>query len=269
MRTILRIKRKLKKYVIKYPMIQRIVYNIVLFVLGIIDYILYGFYDPREFNICDEKKIVYLNNAKVACSSIKTAIFTVPVLDDYGIHTITEQYRSRKLTPKEKQYFKFTFVRNPFERLVSCYESKYYTDKIKYQKKVLYFEYYLLGRLKKDKGFDNFVAEVCKIPNSFADKHFCSQYNLVYDTKRGKEICLLDFVGKYENIQQDFETIQKRFGLKQLPHYNKSAKKNWMDYYTLKTANMVYKRYEKDIKVFGYNDLYQELISYLKEKDSK
>lgn len=40
-----------------------------------------------------------------------------------------------------------------------------------------------------------------------------------------------------------------------------------MDYYTLETARLVYKKYRKDVEAFGYQDSYRRLISYLKKKE--
>lgn len=264
-----KLRNEIKKFLVKMPVLHRIIFSIATFFVGCFYYIRYGHYDPREYNVSEEKKLVYLNNAKVACSSFKAGMFPIDAADDYSIHAATERFRQRSLNKEQQSYFKFTFVRNPYERLVSCYESKYHTDKDKHHRKVLYYDYYFFGCIRKDKGFTNFVRRICRIPDQFADRHFCSQYGLVYDTKKGVETCVLDFVGKYETMAQDYQKIQERFSLKVLPHFNKSAKKNWMDYYTLETAERVHNKYKKDFKKFGYEQKYEELIQYLKTKESR
>lgn len=263
-----KIKNGIRKFLLKMPASYRIVFSIAKFFAGCFYYIRYGHFDPREYNVSEEKKLVYLNNSKVACSSFKAGMFPVAAADDNSIHVSTEHFRKRKLNKRQQGYFKFTFVRNPYERLVSCYESKFHTDRDKYHRKVLYFECYFFGFISKDKGFTNFIHSICKIPDQFADRHFCSQYGLIYDNYKGKESCVLDFVGKYETMAQDYKKIQDKFHLKQLPHFNKSEKKNWMDYYTLETAELVHNKYRKDFEKFGYEEKYEQLIEYLKTKKS-
>ncbi|MED4974760.1 hypothetical protein E5Z46_01980 [Geobacillus kaustophilus NBRC 102445] len=258
------VKKWIKNKLRPYPNLYRLLKLIYHFFTEMKNLLLYGRVEKREFIILDDKELVYLNNSKVACSSIKKTFTSKEVQDDYSIH-ILNWNRKARLSEKEKKYFKFTFVRNPFDRLVSCYSSKYHKDKEK-GKDILDFDIYLLGILRKDKGFENFVKRVVKIPDFLADRHFQSQYNLIYD-KRGK--CLVDYVGKFENINEEFKEIQKKFQLAPLPHFNKSDKNDWRDYYTIETANLVYKKYRKDIETFGYEEEYKNLIKYLKEKEEK
>ena len=117
--------------------------------------------------------------------------------------------------------------------------------------------------LAKDRGFDHFIGSVCIIPTRFADMHFRSQYLTLY--RHGK--CVADYVGKFENLEADYEPIRRKYGFATLKHYNKSGKGNWMDYYTPKTAKMVYCKYRKDFKTFGYEDEYHKLLTYLAQKE--
>ncbi len=214
----------------------------------------------REFLVLPDKKIVYLNNAKVACSSIRSTFISEQVDDDNSIHTIVLDNVTNHLNEIEKDYFKFTFVRDPFSRLVSCYESKYHTDA---DRGIADLADYLFGYLKGEHGFEAFLRKIIDIPDILADRHFISQYYLIYDRRYH---CLVDFIGKYEQLQQDFDPIKQKFALKPLPHLNQAVKKNWMDYYNLDTAQLVKKRYAKDIALFDYEDTYQRLIDYLKNK---
>lgn len=246
--------------------------RIYLMILAIRNLILYGHFAARLFVVDSEKRVIYLRNAKVACSSIKAAMYPGDTKDDNSVHTIvinSGMYK-RKLSPEESEYFKFTYVRNPFERLVSCYESKYHTDK-KYDnhKGFLRFDTYLFGYLRKDKGFDNFVRRIVHIPDKCMDPHFQLQYDIIYD-KNGKK--LVDHIGQYENLAEDFKQIQEKYGLKELPYYNNSGggkKRDWKSYYTLETAELVYKKYKKDFECFGYEDSYKDLMAYLKDRENK
>lgn len=211
---------------------------------------------PRTFVFDKENKLVYLNNPKVACSSIKKSIFG----EHEDIHALPNVVND--LNPDMEGYYKFTFVRNPYERLVSCFEDKC----IKHPDDFCWNTYLFSDFVKCD-NFNQFVKRVCLIPYSLEEPHFSRQYQLIYD-KKGKY--LVDFVGKIENIKEEYEPIRKRFDLLPLSHEHRVASltgKNWMDYYTPFTAWLVYRKYKKDFVAFGYEEEYKKLKAYLKSKN--
>ncbi|MGI6240041.1 MAG: sulfotransferase family 2 domain-containing protein [Christensenellales bacterium] len=229
-----------------------------------------GAYTRRTYHISHEKQLIYLSNSKVACSSIKASIYDLGDLSDYRrVHQVANACNDFELcVPWDKyaDYYKFTFVRNPFARLVSCYVNKLITDREKLGKTMqrLYFSRYLFGYLNVDKGFHNWAARVCRIPDRLADRHFVGQHYLIHDAK-GRP--LVEHVFRFENLAREYETIRERFALAPLPHYNKTKKGNWMDYYDLETARRVYKRYKRDIEAFGYEEVYDALIAHIKSRD--
>lgn len=229
----------------------------------------------QEFHLNKEKKLIYINNPKVACTSLKSSLhnFLEKKTDYNEIHEQADRRGSVKKQLRINEYDKyhiFSFVRSPFQRLISCYENKYHSDKKYLGMSIykLYFDTYLFGYLKEDQGFTKFAEKVTKIPDFLADAHFKSQYATLYIKGRG----LPDYIGKFENLAEDFEPLRRKYDLAPLPHYNSTAKerggKNWMDYYDLHTAELVYKRYKKDFEVFGYEDEYHNLIAYLKAKEA-
>lgn len=227
----------------------------------------YGAIYPRTYIINHDKKLIYIRMCKVANSSLIASVCEqdLGIVEDY--HQLHARVLgTKKLDEDEKTYFKFCFVRNPYDRLVSGYVNKYITEKkeMGVTRTSLYMDHYLLGYIKSPKDFTDFVKKICKIPTCLEDQHFQKQYNLLYD-KRGK--CRVNYIGKYENLKEDYEKIRKKFDLCPIPHLNQTSKGNWMDYYTLETAELVHKKYKKDFKVFGYEHCYQELIQYLKEKE--
>ncbi len=233
-----------------------------------------GSYFTRVFFILPEKKVLYLSVSKAGNTSIKASMYAIPERSDYRLvhRSMRGQDRCKKISQLDQypDYFKFTFVRNPFRRLISCYENKMHADRAKVGKMInmLIYDHYLMGFLSKDHGFRHFARRVCMIPDRLADRHFVSQSMDVLDANGN---LLVDYVGKLEHMERDYAPLRQKYGFQPLLHYNKAkkAKQNWMDYYDLETARRVYRRYETDIKVFKYQDAYEELIAYLKVREAQ
>jgi hypothetical protein len=65
----------------------------------------------------------------------------------------------------------------------------------------------------------------------------------------------LDFVGKFENLSEDFESIRNRLGLDiDLPHKLKGSTRDWRSAYNDKTIKIVQEYYREDFEVFGYSN---------------
>ena len=92
--------------------------------------LLHGAYIPTEYFVFDERRIVYISIPKVACTSIKLAIEggnEQITTSDEGVMSVHRKLASRctySLNSRIADYTIFAFVRNPFDRLVSCYEDK-------------------------------------------------------------------------------------------------------------------------------------------------
>lgn len=260
------IKRLIKKALRNKPKLYELSIVILNFIIGIKNFIMRGTAHKIYLISLDDKKLCYLVNNKVACSSIIKTFLKQHISDD---NSSIHKYDWKKITKKEAQnsdYFKFTFVRNPFSRLVSCYKDKYGNNERDKRETIGVFDRYLLGIIKRNKGFDHFVKMVNFIPGRLAEGHFLSQYLLIYT---GNKKSIVDYIGKFENIEDDFDALKRRFSLEALPHFNKTSGDNWMDYYTIKTANIVYKKYKKDFLSFDYNHEYDKLINYINNKSKE
>ena len=181
-----------------------------------------------------------------------------------------ENFRQKKITLDEvNSYFVFTFVRNPFSRFVSFFNNVYYYQNGKY---------HIASNANKGRynfwvqevsSFSELVYKTSKFSDCHLNPHAFPQHLYTDNLQAGGG--KIDFIGKFETLEQDFEPIRQKFNLLYLEHQNKSKgeHKDWRDYYTPKTAKMIYQRYRKDFEMFGYEDEYPKLLDYLATKQKK
>ncbi len=128
--------------------------------------------------------------------------------------------------------FKFAFVRNPWDRMVSLYS-------------------YILARTDHHRR-----ARVLKLQNFEAYLRFeiqrrtPTQTDMICD-RRGQ--LLVDFVGRFERFSADFEQICARIGVDYQPlRKNSSSHEPYSYYYNDVTRRLVADYFAPDIERFGY-----------------
>jgi chondroitin 4-sulfotransferase 11 len=163
---------------------------------------------------------VYIEIPKVACTSIKTAIAGLAgvTLEDTGGNPHTARWPAPggelgRRGPPFPGLFSFAFVRDPWDRLVSCYRDKirgevdgytYFTIRPGVADCLARFDAFFAGM-----SFDGFVRAVASIPDEHADAHFRSQHRFV----TGDDGALaVDFVGRYEHLAEDFQRVSRTLG---------------------------------------------------------
>ena len=232
--------------------------------------LLHGAYVPTEYFVFDERRIVYISIPKVACTSIKLAIEgpREPLTSsEEGIMSVHRELTSRcahSISRPAADYFIFAFVRNPFDRLVSCYEDKvrkpvqhngqYYFSSA-YNR--LFLKKLLGDEFRADMSFDEFVRLVARVPDVIADGHFKSQYSSLFTN--GKRIP--DYIGRFEHLNEDWKSIADRFGLAALAASNRTIRSKWTDYYSSReTIKLAHQRFRRDIETFDYGPSYEALL---------
>jgi len=129
--------------------------------------------------------------------------------------------------------FKFAFVRNPWDRLVSRYayllRSKNH-PRHKFIKAMHSFEDYLSWEIARGK---------------------MRQTDYVCDA-RGNLI--VDFIGYFERLNEDFAKVCAQLNVKaELPRANTSSHRDYRTYYTPATRDLVAKHFRPDLELFGYD----------------
>ena len=193
------------------------------------------------------KRFVWFKIPKVATTSIETAFRNNDRI--YGIRRIKQS--PEVIADKYPDYFKFAFVRNPWSRVVSCY-----VNKICYPQKrsaLMYFSRY--KSLYYRMPFEEFIYFLCSEEgkDENADPHWISQHLFLYD---GSD-CMVDFVGRFENLEQDLRSVCNGIGIDdlELPHITppkQTNKQHYRDYYNERTYDLVLQRYRKDVELFDY-----------------
>ena len=179
--------------------------------------------------ISHEYKCIFIEVPKTGSTTIRSIIGRTkkPHLDILQI--------KKQVTIKQfNQYFKFGFVRNPWDRAVSLYNRN---EGIQLKNKMSFVNFI---------KWHNYATDTCTHPSQ-------KKYQLDFFTDSVGEL-LVDFIGKFENLQQDFNIICDKIGIPQhqLPHINKSNHKHYTEYYDDETREIVAEKYAKDIEYFGY-----------------
>lgn len=152
---------------------------------------------------------------------------------DFNGHITATELRERIPARIFENYFKFAFVRNPWDWQVSLFEYAKQTPR--------HQEYELTNSFK---NFDEYIK--WRINGNFnLQKDFISD-------KNGKLI--VDFIGRIENLQEDFQKLCKTLKINNitLPHSNSSLRKDYRGYYSKESKSLVEKTFAEDIKLFGY-----------------
>ena len=206
-----------------------------------------------------EHRAIYFYIPKVACSSIKSVCFDLlnPGKTISNVHNFDYPCVKRnEIEEHYRNYFKFAFVRNPWDRLVSCYRNKIKQDRNYNDREFrngVFIKLAAYNMFWAGMPFSAFVDAVCKIPDAHANPHFRSQYTFI-DNGNGK--MLTDYIGKFEQLDSGFMQICTKIEVSgvSLPRLMVGGSAiDYKDFYTNKTRNQLESRYAKDITLFGYD----------------
>tara|TARA_A100001015_G_scaffold74947_1_gene83181 strand:+ start:1094 stop:2683 length:1590 start_codon:yes stop_codon:yes gene_type:complete len=158
-------------------------------------------------------------------------------------------------------YYKFTFVRNPFDITVSRFfwniigkgQKGYDTTKEDFKR---WFKEYTSTNIFHDAKY----YSVNLAYPFLVDMNCMSQNNTpIYPSGKLNRAINLDFVGRYENLQSDFNFVCDTLGLENLKLKDENTKTktrknkiNYKEWYDEKMVEVMYSCFEKDFDLLGY-----------------
>lgn len=222
-------------------------------------------YETQSDNILlfEKLKALYGYIPKVACSAIKLSFARHLSMDFDNIHNAKFD-RFDRLKMKESKrlgYFSFAFVRNPWDRIVSCY-----LNKLNYHESDMYSEgnpnwlngaeirFYApyKGRVFPRMSFRDFCIFVSGCPDDVSNGHWRSQSAFL---RGDKGLLPFDYIGKFETIGEDWKVVCGNLGVDLvLPYCNVTGNRSdYRNYYDSETKDIIYRRYKDDVDLFDYD----------------
>ncbi|KAI4888435.1 hypothetical protein NFI96_000754, partial [Prochilodus magdalenae] len=236
----------------------------------------------------DRHGIIYCYVPKVACTQWKRIMIVlseslkvngVPYRDPLDIpvehvHGNSIQYLNKYdrtvMKQKLQQYKKFMFVREPFVRLISAYRNKFQSGEEYFYKRYgipMLKRYGAISNppesLEEAKAagivptFSNFIQYILSIPAEkyeWLDEHWRQMIHLCHPCQID-----YDFIGKMETMEEDAAHLLRMLHVDNIVHLGKSGNKTdenwtktWYPNLPIDWRRKLYKLYEKDYKLFGY-----------------
>lgn len=197
---------------------------------------------PIPYNDLErEEEVIFIHIPKCAGTAVGKALGFPRDGHDRAIwYKLYDKYTFEKS-------FKFTIVRNPWDRIVSAYFHLKQGGGHKTTQK------WVDENLSEYSTFRSFVLSLKKdrVRKRITSwTHFVPQYKWITDSN---ENIIVDFVGRVENIKDDFSKISKKIGREGvLEKRNTSEHDRFKKYYDEEMKRVVKKVYEKDIEYLGY-----------------
>ena len=235
-------------------------------------------YNPERFiRVVTDPPIIYISVSKAASTRIKAilseiagkrSLVTNPKRDSKFRDTANPRrvgFGTFYRLAKSPETLRFTFVRNPYQRLVSCWANKF--QGLPLTEGDGKIETYLAWRSDTDPrlppgpdqtmSFSDFVVYACATNTLRLDQH----WNLQTDVIEMPGIAL-DFIGKVENFAVDISRVldhaqadadlRDRIAERAAQPLNPSSRGRCAQYFTAKLAEMAYRAYEPDFDRLRY-----------------
>ncbi len=194
-----------------------------------------GHFDELKRDVQDHRTIKDIELIFDKNYHLKKCLYALKIGKPKSSYSFFKNLTNPEISKKEyKNYYKFSFVRNPWARLFSWYRNVMKDESHRQAYNIKDLEY----------PFLKFLQE--KVHHStFSQWHFITN-------KKGD--IPLDFIGRFENLQDDFnivcnelnidDTILPKLLFRQYDHYT--------NHYTPETIDFINKNYKKEIDYFKF-----------------
>lgn len=227
--------------------------------------------DLNHFIVDNKHRVVYCYIPKVACTTWKKIMAQLVGLKSHSVHdqrfNLLSSHSRAEVRFILQNYYKFLFVREPFERLLSAYRDKFTSKTRVYKKYAKKIKRSVRARLGAnattlaeggDISFQEFISYLINVhtKGSRLNEHWNHYDNLCHPCEIN-----FNFIGHYETLKEDAPFALHEAGVDQLvsfpPIRYTSTKDNLERYYSevpQEDALRLQKLYQRDLEMFGYKD---------------
>ena len=190
---------------------------------------------PSPLQFANDRPFIFVHINKTGGTSVGNAIGL-----SVKNHQTTKEIIKKIGRDQWDSAYKFTFVRNPWDRMVSLYEYRLRKNKTHLAQHGLGFEQWLNKTIGNEQDLFYYNST----------KSFQPQVEWLKDQQG--EISI-DFIGRFERLSADFDRVCKTLGLEtHLPHLNASSHAPYQTYYGDESRAVVARWFHEDIQRFDY-----------------
>ena len=205
----------------------------------------------NKANIDFINKYIYVHIPKTAGTSITKALGF-----EQTYHTKLFELRNFISLKEYKKFYKFTFVRHPYDRFLSLYyyaiaAESYYHSALN-PSGAINGKHPNYDALKNKSLYDCaklLIEGKLKIPNYYYI--WAPQSDWLLNKKGEIEF---EFIGRYENLEEDFHKVlqELQLPLTSLGKFNQSLNTNNIESLQDKTKSILYQYYRSDFEILRY-----------------
>lgn len=206
-------------------------------------------------------KFVFIHIPKTAGTSMGTALYKACGVE--GVYGGLDIHHDDLTEEILRDYFVFTVVRNPWDRMYSQYKYRKFLHILPFEKAVYNLDDYFtvhyskiptrpvipVNKISRAHMFDEFVH----LPSQL--EFLKGKYNDAIN-----KVPYIDYYARFENLDEDWKVICEKIGIEHVPfpHKNKSRDEqtafhtDYRSVYSKETEEFIRKKYIDDVEVFKY-----------------
>ncbi len=176
-------------------------------------------------------RCIFIHQRKCAGTTISQAFGYHWLKNDESYRPYSNGVIDNNWSSRPHDYFVFSVIRNPFDRLISGWKQQKTTRDLPLEA--------IVEEWPKEFGLYNHISR--------------PQVVILKDRKTGQLVT--DDLIRYESLQSDFDRVCEKIGKPriQLPHLNSSVReRGYRDYFTGHTRKLVEAHFAEDFEKFGY-----------------